>query len=110
MLPYNLIANDYFIASVAAHNAQGDSLFSLDSLPQKVYNRPDQPYNLKNEVILTSEKEICLSWDRPVSDGGLPINFYTVQLYSDVQLSVLTLSEKTGTEQQKICVTGVVAR
>lgn len=86
LLEYYLVAGNAFMFNVAATNSYGDSVFSLKSNPQLVYDKPDAPANLVDYPRESNENSIYMTWQNGPSDGNRPIIGYKVNVYTDANL------------------------
>ena len=72
-----------------------------------MFNRPDAPRTLQNYPKETNEKSIYLSWEDGVSDGGLPVMGYKVQVFTDSNSQKKLKTESTT--ERKIRIQGLTA-
>ena len=63
---------------VVAENKFGDSDLSIPGDGAVIQTVPDAPINIVNEVAITSDNKIGLKWENGLSDGGSPVESYTV--------------------------------
>jgi len=71
----DLVAGTSYTFSVTATNASGTSVASAPSSSVTVTDRPGAPTNL---VAVAAPNSIGVTFDGPASDGGAPIDYYTV--------------------------------
>eukprot|EP01040_Poterioochromonas_malhamensis_P000309 gene309-332_t len=78
-----VLGTDYYY-KVCAVNSNGNGIFS-----NMVWERPTQaPSAVQNAIVVASNtnasgQQLSLSWDAPLSDGGAPIQYYSILIYSD---------------------------
>ena len=63
-----------------AQNEYGESSYSISGSGAVMMLVPDAPYNLKNEVTVTSADTIKFTWKTGLSNGGSPVTGYSVLL------------------------------
>jgi hypothetical protein len=76
--PFDLQRGDEFNVIVSAVNVYGDSVFSTPSDPHAVVTVPDAPKNLKNNLSITNDDRIGITFENADSNGGLAITSYKV--------------------------------
>jgi hypothetical protein len=74
----DLNAGTSYTFTVTATNAIGTSPASSPSTPVTIVDRPDAPININ---VAPSPDSIGVSWDAPVSNGGLAIDSYIATAY-----------------------------
>jgi hypothetical protein len=74
--PFNLVKGDVVFAKVKATNLYGTSNDSPIGDGASIWLQPDTPINLANDVSVTTEATIGLTWSPGDSNGGTPIIDY----------------------------------
>jgi hypothetical protein len=76
--PYSLVLNEEIWAKVIATNFYGDSPYSVPGNTGLTKLIPDAPVNLENIPETTDAFSISFSWEDGLSDGGMPVEDYTI--------------------------------
>ena len=76
--PFNLVAGEQIYTKVVAKNSYGDSAYSDTGFGSVMKTAPDAPFDLKNDITVTSESQIKFTWRAGMSNGGSQILDYTV--------------------------------
>lgn len=75
------LANGYsYTATVKAINESGEGAGSNNTEPETPRTKASAPLNIEGQG--SSGTSIDVSWRKPLSDGGTPINGYTVRAYA----------------------------
>ena len=82
--PYSLELEESVSVKIISVNTFGESAFSEAGNGAFVYDVPDAPVNLANDVMTTTDTVIKLSWENGSSDGGTSVVDYDVY-YDDGQ-------------------------
>jgi hypothetical protein len=75
-----LVKGEIVNSKIIASNIYGDSSYSISGSGAVLMLVPDAPYNLQNDVSVTSQNEIKFTWRRGLSNGGSPVTNYTIFL------------------------------
>lgn len=65
-------------AKIVAHNEFGDSAYSVAGSGAILMLVPDRPFNLANDVTVTSDQMIQFTWREGLSNGGSEVLDYSV--------------------------------
>lgn len=76
--PYSLVGGSSVYAKVSATNSYGTSIESDSANGASIVLVPDAPLQFKDNPLVTSETVVGLTWTDGVSNGGKPIEDYTV--------------------------------
>ena len=68
--PFNLVAGEQIYSKVVAINSYGNSAYSDTGFGSVMKTAPDAPFDLRNDITVTSEKQIKFTWRAGMSNGG----------------------------------------
>jgi hypothetical protein len=84
-----------YIFRLAAVNSLGTGAYSSPSSAYRFHTLPSEPMRL---LAVAGDKQVTLTWDAPLTDGGSPVSDYYIEYQKDLSSSWIPISSNQGNQ------------